>query len=234
MKENYESLLKFFFNDFDVKYYDDEYLIYKETIAMKLIIENNIIYLKELNKSNISATSLLEDLILFATTNDFEYIRLDDQSYINAKLEDGEDVKLDLAALNILSFGESWYNRMRFRQENYNEDIIRWNNIRNKTFIELLDEFGKLTDKDIETKGYYDSAFTLSLQEDDDINELQYIVNIVLENEYLLNTKTKDIASIIYSNLKSNKDVQRIELVYISLISYILKYEREDLRYYIN
>jgi len=77
-----------------------------------------------LNKCNISGTIFLNKINAFANKYEMD-IELLDASEIEL-----EDISIKLSILNILSTGESWYNKYGYYSENYADEIVH-----NRAFI---------------------------------------------------------------------------------------------------
>lgn len=243
--EDYTEELKYFFNS-DIDKDNDKYIV-KDIIGhcIELILDIDIIHVLNLNRCEMNGTTIIERTVLFANTNNFKEIILDDQSYLTIRLSQGDeyfDFRVDLASLSILATGESWYNRLGFRQENYNKDIVRWNDIRNKTFIELLDELYSLSndERNFDSKNHFHSPFfVVYLKEftnEDKAKLFPSLIEIMLDDfSYVLDKKVKDIASLILTSFRTRKYIEeneielRKQLVYIGILSYLLKYERQEL-----
>ncbi len=222
--------------------YDDTYNIYdsdSDCLILKLVFDEDNIYIKELEKCSRKGTDIIQDIILFANTNDFKYIQLEDQSalWIDIKDEDGKKfpVNVDLATLNILATGQSWYNRLGFKQYDYKNQLSEWNIIRNKTFRELIPQLKSLTHEDFINKGFHSDPYYILYNgaADNIIQEgVEYIIEEITKEEFLLDEKVKDVASLTLSLLRNNNYLDlRLELAYIHLLSYLLNYDRDELTY---
>lgn len=207
--------------------------------CIEVILEEKTIYVVSLNKCELNGTTVIEHIVLFANRNDFKEIMLGDESYISLDLN-GFPFKVDLAALNILATGKSWYNRLGFRQDNYEDNIERWRLIRDLTFRDLYNEIVNLdsNENNFITKNYYNSPFyaILGYEPLTKADKLEECINIMhsIIPEYI-DVKVKDASANIMSTVRSDdyKRDERIraKLAYIGFLSYILNYDREDLIY---
>lgn len=80
----------------------------------------------------MSGNDIINMVIDYAKNNNFIILSLDDQSSIKVNVQ-GEEYNLDLAGLIILSSDISWYNKLGFKQKEYDIQLLHWKEIRKST-----------------------------------------------------------------------------------------------------
>lgn len=124
------------------------FVFYKQT-------HGNKIYLDSLKKcGSNSGTKNLTTIIEFATSLPFiDYITLEDHSKIQICKEPNLEISLKL--LDLLSYGESWYNKFGFYSKNYSNEQVNNGKIVELKFLDALKKFvhpgtldNLITDKD--------------------------------------------------------------------------------------
>lgn len=209
---------------------DNTVKIINENVCLIFSYENTKIHLHEVSKCRMSGTENIELLINFAVNNDFKEIHLEDQSYLSVQLND-DNVSIDLASLNILACGMSWYNRLGFKQKNYDADILRWKRLRQMTLWDIQDEILKLDQDDFNGKGWFEDAFYL-LQIPPAENQL-LLDTIIEETPEMMTIPIGKMASLIYSNIKlycyTDNHMLRCHCAYIAIIGCLLDYDRSGL-----
>lgn len=98
--------------------------------------KNNTIYVWELKRT----TNFSGKTILLRLKEMCENIECIHSIIINEDSSElvKDNIEIDLAILNILYRGESWYNSLGYRQFNYNQNHTNWNIIRQKTFQNVM------------------------------------------------------------------------------------------------
>jgi hypothetical protein len=86
----------------------------------------------------MSGNDIINMVINYAKNNNFIILSLDDQSSIKVNVQ-GEEYNLDLTGLTILSSGISWYNKLGFKQKEYDIQLLHWKEIRKSTLNQLGD-----------------------------------------------------------------------------------------------
>lgn len=225
-----------YFENADVIFNNDFYTIENKGTCISFRIEKYkdffTAYTGDLNKCKFSGTETLErlELLLKACKCNIKTIYLEDQSYINY-----DGMHLDFASLHILAKGQSWYNSLGYKQENYNQECENWNLIRNEYFLDL--DFNQLTY--ISTKNYFDNPFDMLSElngyENPDTN-FEELVKIAVE---IIKTECVDVvneqiyvaAGLIYLNIKNKKYDDNIlyYYLYIYICSFFLTYTRHPL-----
>lgn len=111
----------------------------KNCITFTLQPNNNNININSLDKCSVdSGNKLLEKLEFFANdiTTKFKTISLDDGSNI---IFCNEIYSISLTFLDILSSGNSWYNKQGYISNNYNKEQVNNNKFINQKIINFID-----------------------------------------------------------------------------------------------
>ena len=237
-KLNFENLDLYF--DGDIRINNDTVEIVDEEgkdCIRFIIFDEDEIWLDELKRCSNSGTKNIELLTTYASSNGFKRISLKDQSsiFINP-------FRLDMAALYILSEGQSWYNKLGFKQADYYFEMDQWNELREKRFIDVTEDITSLTYEDLKTKDWYNSPFFILFGEEPTRENYNImLVNLVNEIEQKLGRirtlKIGEIAGVIHSMIKRKKVIKPDDyffLAYIAMISYIIPYDRSKLSLRIN
>jgi hypothetical protein len=234
--------LKIFFGD-DVDFEQNRVQVNNNGLCMEFYIYDKFkeIYLSSLSKCNMSGTENLQSLIVFASSNNYETITLEDQSYIKVTFNEFESHKevsynVDLAALNILTTSMSWYNRMGFKQREYKKDVARWKEIMEQTFSDIIPIILSLRNKDYNSKNWFDSPFYImfdKISTEPEIDILKLLDVITDTDPSLYDITLKETCALIYMSLKdgSYKDDPfiKVYIALVNLLSYVLKYDRDEL-----
>jgi len=220
--------------------------IYNNNLCVKFGIDDTTfdklsIFITDLNKCGYSGTNTLERLELLSKNINIKFLCLEDQSSILC----GEFM-LDLATIYIFSKGQSWYNSLGYKQENYLEESRNWEIIRNCMFNNL--KFNEIDFEliQLKNKGWFTNpldfiAYLLDYSEinKDNCNEiLEYSIDLIKDCQELLDNTISVTVGIIYIKIK-NKEICHddekllIYYLYIYLCSFFIEYTRYPLIKYI-
>lgn len=154
-----------------------------------------ICYIAKLGKtSSLSGSQILRslELLLKAYADDVDYIELCDVSRIEL---DTKNV-IPLSYVFIFVKGHSWYNSLGFYQKNYEKEKESWSMIRNKSFVEFLEdcEFQVKIDRKLELKQFiYHSTILKSLfSEDMPISDIFTTVYLCFKNNIRIDESIVD------------------------------------------
>ena len=185
--------------------------------------KTHIVYIHNIvnddNEIIVSGSELLNFSIIISYLLNISTIELDDESSININ-----NIKINLRFLNILSGGESWYNKFGFRSKNNNNTVLfnNRNSTKNNKFIsnnflrvykELILEIPVNVIAILKYEKIIDSTA-------DSINQLiektnKYIHTIINGKEEEL--KIKDVFKVIKKQLSNN-----IENEYLVIILFLI------------
>lgn len=220
---------------YDVYFYDikdDESLDDKEPYLNFWLYTDGYLYISmiDANHTKIKGTDIINMVVDYAKNTYVDIIQLEDQSSITVDIY-GQDIKMNLAGMTILSSGNSWYNRLGFEQDNFQTESKQWSDIRKMSLEDIKGSFLKLKEGDIDNKGYFGSPFDLL---DIDSDDFDYKILIMLEYLYsredYINTNIGMTSAMIYNNLRyfsyDDQELLLYHFVYISAISMLLKYDR--------
>lgn len=187
----------------------------------------------ELNKCKFSGSENLNKLEHLLTHINIKFIILEDQSYLNYL-----EYRIDLATLLILSKGQSWYNSLDYKQENFSNEYNTWQQIRYLTFIDLnFDDinFNIIT----ENKNWYDIPlyFIAYIHDYENIDKnnfkeiIKMSIDFVVENcGHIIYDRINLASYEVYQNIKNNiyqsEDNFLPYYLYIYLCSAFIKYTR--------
>jgi hypothetical protein len=179
-----------------IKEKDEDYFI----IGKSKNIYNNISFYSDIDEedkkylclhtinSNVgmSGKEILNKIENYASHFNFEYITLEDSSYVVFK-----DFEFSLPHLNIMSKGLSYYNECGYFQDTFIEDISSWNNLKDKLVLNEIKDY-------FEFKGMFI------------INRKQKIYNIIDLEKGIRFLKTSDtfldIGKYIYNIIRNDED----------------------------
>jgi hypothetical protein len=151
----------------------------------------------------------------------------------------------DLASLLILTKGQSWYNSLGYKQENYNSENNEWLILREMSFNKL--DFTSLTYSSIKKgrKSWFDHGLEIfamyngmELNNDNFVDILSLAIETI-NSEFDVEEKIAICSSIIYLKIKNgelcreNEFIIIINYLYITLCSYFIHYTRYPLIKYI-
>ena len=156
-----------------------------ESKCIHFIINDDYIYIESLNRcDNISGTKILNNIYKLAQQlGNIKYIQLEDESYILKC-----NKKISLATIKILTTGKSWYNKLEYKSENYENELELNQQIIEKKYIDFKKEILLLSNKSFKQK---------YLQQ---INEKQYVLT-----KLKLELKEKEKEVLMYLQQKNKK-----------------------------
>lgn len=235
---------------YDVKFYDIEPEIRSEIITDISLLNDRLPYLniylyytpdmyiyyvdstRKLKTNKMTGNDIINMCIDFARNNDIERISLEDQSSLDVTLPSGISLaRIDLAALNILCSGRSWYNKFGFKQENYENNMKEWKIIRKSTLRQAIDLFDQI--EEVDFKNYFDDPFALcGLTDEIDFKKRIFeLCSFLSSKDEYVDSEISKVAVIIQNNIRSglcNDDELLIyQCIYINSISMILNYSRD-------
>jgi len=247
LNEKILSLIKFYFNteDYDL---DEEgnFNVRNNGHCLTFTLDNekDIIFfaIKNLNRCKISGSKTLERLELLARCVGIKYLQLEDQSYINSTYE------IDLAFISILAKGESWYNSVGYKQINYDEESLKWDQLRSKKFNDVVKyleffTYSQWMEKRFERSGssgdewFDDGLYLYSQYIDEEITEDNFLKKLS-ESIIFVKQSCQDIieydigtaSGIIYVGIKDKKLLDESLILpyylYITLCKYLVTYTR--------
>lgn len=198
-------------------------------LKLRVFFDGELAVIEILAKNTkMSGTDIVNMVIDYARNNEFTIIYLEDQSSVNISIFNN-NFRLDLAAINILSSGKSWYNKLGFQSDE--NDINKWNIIRKSTLRNLLDQINEISEEATINKGWYDSPFEIVFGEEDDFDtKMEELIMYLYSREEYLDIEVGKISSMIFNNIRYfNYDDQELlmyHVVYISACSWLLNYDR--------
>lgn len=131
----------------------DDRIITYPYLTMYLHAEGHL-YISVVNPKKapkLSGTDIMRAVVNYAKKNNFVILSLEDQSSLEVSVQDCQ-YDLDLAGLTIVATGRSWYNKLGFKQNDYDSQVLVWENIRKLTLRNLTNALLKIDDKTIECK----------------------------------------------------------------------------------
>lgn len=101
--------------------------------------EDEYLYVYNIEKfNNFSGTTIMRKVIELGKKLNVKYIELCDYAMFN--LGDYKDLSICLASFHIVTTGSSWYNKLGFKSESTNDELIENEKIINLYLCDLIDE----------------------------------------------------------------------------------------------
>lgn len=221
-------------------------------------IDNVSIEIVSLKKCSLSGKENLENLELLARNLGYiKYLFLEDQStiYWTDLINPENIINIDLSLLCIMTKENSYYNSLGYFQQEYDNEKLEWNIIRNMNFYDYLENIQYL---DYDSYSNIKSIFfhnglelfsTNHLNRKINENNFNDIINQASDfivdnfnnfygNFYEIKTvKNYELSTLIYSYIKNNIQIPFIEKIYhyliISLFGLSIEYSRDNLIKYL-